>query len=78
MKNDATRLASADARPEALADEVEHRPAADRGDAPGHLGVDDDADHADDHDPGQLHPEAGAGRGVGDEVADVDEPADGA
>ena len=32
---------------------------------------------ADDHHPGQRHPEPGADHGVGDDVADVEEPADG-
>ena len=74
--NDASRFSSPAAGPEPLADEVEGGPAADRGDPAGHLGEHADADDADDDDPGQRHPEPGADHGVGDEVADVDEPAD--
>ena len=77
MKNEASEVGQPEARSEPLAHEVEHRPAGQRGHPAAHLGVDDDPDDADDHDPGQVHPEPRAGLRVGDEVADVDEAADG-
>jgi hypothetical protein len=49
----------------------------DRCDATAHLRVDDDPDHADDDDPQELVAERRAGGHVEDEVADVDEAADG-
>ena len=76
MRNDAARFATRRARPEPLADDLERRPAAHRGDPAGHLREHADADDADHHDPGQRQPEPGADHGVGDEVADVEEPAD--
>ena len=43
----------------------------------GHLGEHDDPDHADGDGPQQLIAEGGAGLSVEDELADVDEAADG-
>ena len=51
-------------------------PAGHRRDASGHLRVDDDAAGPEQHRPRERHPEARAGRGVRDDVADVDEAAD--
>jgi hypothetical protein len=41
------------ARAQALSDDLECGATTDRGDAAGHLGEQADADHTDDHDPGQ-------------------------
>ena len=68
--------AEARLEPDPLADRVEHRLAGDRGDAPAHLGVDDDPGHADRNHPQQLVAERRARGDVEDEVADVDEAAD--
>src|SRR5215211_7177178 len=62
---------------QALTDQVEHRPPGYRRHPAGHLREQADADDPHDHDPGPRHAEPGAGLGVGDDVTDVHEAADG-
>jgi hypothetical protein len=45
--------------------------------APSHLRVETDAEHADGNHPSQCQPEPRTHHGVGDQVADVEKPADG-
>jgi hypothetical protein len=67
--------ATAEADP--LAYCVEHGLLRDRRDPAAHLGVDDDSDHSDDDDPEELVPERRPGGHVENEIADIDEAADG-
>ena len=64
-------------RAEAFPDDLEGGPPADRRDPAGHLRVEADPEHADRHHPGQRQTEPGADDGVGDQIADVEEAADG-
>ena len=66
-----------DARAESLADDLEGRATADRRDPSRHVGIDADAGDADDDDPREPQSEPRADDGVRDEIADVDETADG-
>jgi len=54
MKNDAQQVGGAEARPEALADEVEHWTSAHRRHPSAHLGENHDADDADHDHPSQV------------------------
>src|SRR5689334_18555260 len=65
------------AEPQPLPDHVEDRPLGDRRDPAAHLRVRGDPDHADRDGPEQLVAEQAAGLGVEDELADVDEAAEG-
>ena len=60
MANERQQVEQAHRGSEALADEVEGRPPAHRGDPAGHLGVHEDADDPDDDHPAQGHAEPGA------------------
>ena len=74
--SDETSAPSAGLEADPLANGVEDGLSRHRGDASAHLRVDDDPDDADRDHPHQLVAERRAGRGVEDEVTDVDEASD--